>query len=204
MSSLMYPKVFSDYMARQAKLGPLLQLLPTRVYWYAMVSGDAFSFDLNKAQLAELLTAVPAAFAGAEDSAAFTARLELVRVSALQRHFRTVVFKVQVQQQGGNGAAHEETHQVQVKDMGGVFVFEGPMADPAKSKEQVGSPMAGVVEKVEVKAGQTVKAGDLLVVVSAMKMEVKVTAPCDSVVASVAVPSVGKYTVVYKIIAVYR
>lgn len=51
--------------------------------------------------------------------------------------------------------------------------------------------MAGVVEKVDVKAGQAVKAGDLLCVVSAMKMEVKVTAPCDGVVASVAVPNVG-------------
>ena len=52
--------------------------------------------------------------------------------------------------------------------------------------------MAGIVEKVEVKAGQKVSAGDLLCVVSAMKMEVKVTAPCDGEVASVAVPSVGK------------
>lgn len=52
--------------------------------------------------------------------------------------------------------------------------------------------MAGIVEKVEVKAGQIVAAGDLLAVVSAMKMEVKVTAPCDGVVASVAVPNVGE------------
>lgn len=137
MSSLMYPKVFSDYMARQTKLGPLLQLLPTRVYWYALVAGDAFSFDLAGAQLAELLTSVPEAFSAAGDAAAFTARLELVRVSALHHHFRTVVFKVQVQQQGGQGAVHEETHQVLVKDMGGVFVFEGAMADPSKPTQQV-------------------------------------------------------------------
>jgi pyruvate/2-oxoglutarate dehydrogenase complex dihydrolipoamide acyltransferase (E2) component len=37
---------------------------------------------------------------------------------------------------------------------------------------QVGSPMGGIVEKVEAKAGQAVKAGDLLCVISAMKMEV--------------------------------
>ena len=37
---------------------------------------------------------------------------------------------------------------------------------------QCGSPMAGIVEKVAVKVGQAVAAGDLLCVVSAMKMEV--------------------------------
>lgn len=132
----MYPKVFSDYMTRQAKLGPLLPLLPTRVYWYAMVAGDAFTFDLPKSELQELLTTVPAAFSGAADNAMFTARLELVRVSALQRHLRTVVIKVEVQEHTA-GAVHEEVHQVQVKDMGGVFVFEGPMADPAKPTQQV-------------------------------------------------------------------
>jgi hypothetical protein len=35
--------------------------------------------------------------------------------------------------------------------------------------------MGGVVEKVEAKAGQAVKAGDLLCVISAMKMEVSST-----------------------------
>lgn len=51
--------------------------------------------------------------------------------------------------------------------------------------------MAGIVEKVAVKVGQSVSAGDLLAVVSAMKMEVNVSAPTDGVVASIAVPSVG-------------
>lgn len=139
MSSLMYPKVFSDYMARLAKLGPLLKHLPTRVYWYAMVAGDAFTFDLTKAELAHLLVNAPTVGTGAADSDKFTARVELMRVSAVQRNLRTVVLKVQVQQQGAQdgGAVHEETQQVQVKDTGGVFVFEGPMADPAKPMQQV-------------------------------------------------------------------
>lgn len=51
--------------------------------------------------------------------------------------------------------------------------------------------MSGIVEKVLVTAGQAVKAGDVLCTVSAMKMEVKVSAPCDSTVASVSVPSPG-------------
>lgn len=138
MSSLMYPKVFSDYMVRVAKLGPLLKLLPTRVYWYAMVAGDAFSFSLDKTQLADLLVSVPAFAASAADSDLFTARVELTRVSAVQRSHRTVVLKLQVQQQGvENAVVHEEVQQVQVKDTGGVFVFEGPMADATKPLEQV-------------------------------------------------------------------
>jgi hypothetical protein len=101
-----------------------------------MVAGDAFSFDLSKRELGDLLTSVPASFAGAAEDARFTARLELQRVSALQRFMRTVAIKVEVQQQGGE-AFHCETHQVQVKDMGGVFVFEGPMADATKPLQQV-------------------------------------------------------------------
>ena len=58
--------------------------------------------------------------------------------------------------------------------------------------QQLASPMAGIVEKVAVKVGQTVSAGDLLCVVSAMKMEVNVSAPGDGVVESIAVPAVGE------------
>ena len=62
---------------------------------------------------------------------------------------------------------------------------------------QLGSPMAGIVEKVAVKVGQAVTAGDLLCVVSAMKMEVNVSAPVDGVVASIAVPNTGKHKHAY-------
>lgn len=47
--------------------------------------------------------------------------------------------------------------------------------------------MPGAVEKVLVKAGQNVSAGDILVTISAMKMEVKVTAPQDGVVKELSV-----------------
>lgn len=67
----------------------------------------------------------------------------------------------------------DETQSVDVKDSAGVFVFEGAMADPAKSTTQMASPMPGVIEKLLVKVGDKVKAGDTLCVVSAMKMEVR-------------------------------
>jgi 3-methylcrotonyl-CoA carboxylase alpha subunit len=52
--------------------------------------------------------------------------------------------------------------------------------------ERVTSPMPGQVISVAVQPGDTVRAGDLLVVVEAMKMEHNVTAPRDGVVATVA------------------
>ncbi|MCR6632793.1 MAG: urea carboxylase [Magnetospirillum sp.] len=47
----------------------------------------------------------------------------------------------------------------------------------------VDSPVPGSVWKIAVEAGRAVKAGDTLVVVESMKMEIPVTAPCDGVVA---------------------
>ncbi|MAT70547.1 MAG: acetyl-CoA carboxylase biotin carboxyl carrier protein subunit [Planctomycetaceae bacterium] len=49
------------------------------------------------------------------------------------------------------------------------------------------SPMAGTVKTVEVKEGDEVAAGDVLIVLEAMKMENKISAPKAGVVKSVAV-----------------
>ena len=47
------------------------------------------------------------------------------------------------------------------------------------------SPFPGTILKVNVSAGQTVKSGDILMVIEAMKMENEIRAPKDGVVASV-------------------
>ena len=64
-----------------------------------------------------------------------------------------------------------------------------PAAAPAAvaaGETPVNSPMPGNVFKVECKAGQAVNAGDVLVVLEAMKMEIEVAAPCAGTVKSVA------------------
>ena len=53
--------------------------------------------------------------------------------------------------------------------------------------ETVSSPMPGTVLKVNVQVGQTVKEGDVLVVLEAMKMENEIMAPCSGVVTAVPV-----------------
>ena len=61
-----------------------------------------------------------------------------------------------------------------------------PAAAPAAvAGEQVLSPMPGTIVKVNVKAGQSVKSGEVLAVLEAMKMENEIMAPHDATVAQV-------------------
>ena len=62
---------------------------------------------------------------------------------------------------------------IDVRDVDESTVFSGPMAD-AGDDSQLASPMPGVVEKIAVAAGQAVGEGDVLMTISAMKMEVQV------------------------------
>ena len=60
-----------------------------------------------------------------------------------------------------------------------------PAAPVSASGEQITAPMPGTVMSVKVSAGQSVKKGDVLVVLEAMKMENEIFAPCDGTVAAV-------------------
>ena len=64
-----------------------------------------------------------------------------------------------------------------------------PKAAPAPAgnagTNAVKAPMPGTVVKINVKAGDAVKKGDVLCVLEAMKMENDIMAPTDGVVASV-------------------
>ena len=59
-----------------------------------------------------------------------------------------------------------------------------PAAAPAVSAEgtTIPSPMPGTILSVSVSVGQTIKSGDVLMVLEAMKMENDIVAPCDGTV----------------------
>ena len=73
---------------------------------------------------------------------------------------------------------------------------EAPKAAPVKSKEAVAAgagehsidaPMPGKIVKVVVEEGQSVKAGEVLLVLEAMKMETEIKAPSAGTVSGVLV-----------------
>ena len=79
----------------------------------------------------------------------------------------------------------------------GQFNFEAPEADATQSEQSwpadalvVDSPVSGSVWQLEVTQGQTVAAGQLLVVLESMKMEIPIVAPKAGVVLEV-LPSNG-------------
>lgn len=96
-----------------------------------------------------------------------------------------------------NGTAYD----VQVEELGGSSAVAAsapataapapaPAAKPAAPAGAAGSvvvkaPMPGTVVKIEVSAGQAVKAGQDLVFIEAMKMETPVKAPQDGTVATI-------------------
>ncbi len=62
-----------------------------------------------------------------------------------------------------------------------------PKAAPqgAAGANKVTAPMPGTILNVKVSAGQSVKKGDVICVLEAMKMENDIPAPCDGVIASI-------------------
>lgn len=175
MSYLMYPKVFSDYIKSiNSKGGVLLRYLPTPVYQHGMIPGQSFTMYVPSSAATEgdvpLLRAVNLSDQAKEGFVQVILRLE--RVGPLKNGTRELIFKV-------NGA----TQRAVVKDSTGGFTFDGPMAD-SKDPSQLASPMPGQIEKMMVSVGTNVSVGDTVCTVSAMKMEVKVTAPFNGKITS--------------------
>ncbi|WP_129008749.1 biotin/lipoyl-containing protein, partial [Arcobacter sp. CECT 8983] len=62
---------------------------------------------------------------------------------------------------------------------------ETPAATPTNGGAEVGATVAGNVWKMNVKVGDTVKQGEIIAILEAMKMEIDVEAPCDGTVSAV-------------------
>ena len=79
--------------------------------------------------------------------------------------------------------------------LGAIFMTGGgfspsPVAPPsgaAPNANAVQAPLSGTVARVLVEEGQSIEAGDVVVVLEAMKMETEITAPQSGTVAAVLV-----------------
>ncbi|GAA1390373.1 biotin/lipoyl-containing protein [Luteococcus peritonei] len=75
--------------------------------------------------------------------------------------------------------------------IGGVNTGNNPIPTrasmPAASSNAVVAPLAGSVARIQVKEGDAITAGQVLVVLEAMKMETEITAPGDGTVGTILV-----------------
>ena len=83
------------------------------------------------------------------------------------------------------------TYEVQLEEVSASEIKSTPVqntapAAPVEGRE-VKAPIAGTILTVNVSTGASVKAGDVIMVLEAMKMENELCAPCDGKITSVAV-----------------
>jgi pyruvate carboxylase len=90
------------------------------------------------------------------------------------------IANIQFEVNGQPRSVHVKDKRAGVKDTQRLKALKGVTGS-------IGAAMPGVVLETKVKKGDTVKKGDPLVLMSAMKMETLITSPCDGVVKQVAV-----------------
>lgn len=92
------------------------------------------------------------------------------------------VYEVSVEENGaGANVATPQTSTVKAAPKAAAK----PASTGAAGAIKINAPMPGKILKINVKAGDSVKKGDVLMVLEAMKMENEIQAPNDGVVASV-------------------
>ena len=97
-----------------------------------------------------------------------------------------------------NGVAYDvevEVEEEKPSTLGAIFMTGGNFSAPhpktpapgASGDDGVTAPLAGTVARVQVEEWQKIEAGDVVVVLEAMKMETEITAPQAGTVAAVLV-----------------
>ncbi|TPX30589.1 pyruvate carboxylase [Synchytrium microbalum] len=159
ISAALYPQVFKEFRTFLSTFGHLTNL-PTYHLLTPLVIGEEFSFELEtgKTLIVKLLAIGPVNDATGKRDIYFSVNGE-ARMVAVSDH-------------KANSAAS--------------LTPSRPKAD-TKDKMQLGAPMAGVVVDVRVKVGSAVNAGDIVVVLSAMKLETSVASATAGVVSEVLV-----------------
>jgi 3-methylcrotonyl-CoA carboxylase alpha subunit len=125
------------------------------------------------------LAAAPQGFSGQQES---VTRLELAGVTVTERG---VTAELGGQRLSARWLRRGAQLHVWLGDAHHEFQLEDPRTREFTATASSGgltTPLPGVVSAVTVREGQPVAAGDVLMVIEAMKMEHSITAPCDGVV----------------------
>ena len=87
---------------------------------------------------------------------------------------------------GGNATVNGKSYSFDIKE--GAADSAAPAAAAASGGgAQINAPLPGLVSKIVVETGQKVSAGDVLIILEAMKMEIEVKAPSAGTVSKIAV-----------------
>ena len=154
----MYPQVTLDFLQFRHQYGDLLWL-PTLQYLRPLEVGQEVSLSLGFGE--ETCT-----------------RIKLHSIGGMVNGDREVFWEVDGKPQRLQVPSHEEL------TAGDAEGRPKSTAEPGS----IGSPMAGLVVEHLAEVGDVVKAGDSVVVISAMKMEMVLSTPVDGVVSSFAAP----------------
>jgi pyruvate carboxylase len=157
---LMYPKVYTEYMARHAIYGPV-RTLPTPTFFYGMEAGEEIAAEIDPGKTLE------------------------IRLQAISETNEDGEAKVFFELNG-------QPRVIRVPDrLVKATTQQRPKAEIG-NPNHVGAPMPGVVASVGAVVGASVKAGDLLLTIEAMKMETGLHAERDAVVKAVHVQPGGQ------------
>ena len=155
LSHALYPEVFKQWMVFEEVYGPM-DPIPTHVFLRPMEVNDEVSFAVEKGRRVYLKLA---AIGDMDNSGSRQITFE----ANGERWFIRTTDETPALVAGPAGSARREK------------------ADPF-DKGHISSPMPGVIVDVRTKESDKVKEGDVLFVLSAMKMETAIQAPKDGVV----------------------
>ncbi len=155
ISAVIYPKVYEDYIKFLQEYGDFITMR-SDVFFYGLKNGEMFDYTTKEGS---------------------HKLIKLLNISETDEDgFITLSFEV-------DGFRREITLEDSntLKASARKRVVHADEADDL----QVGSPIPGTVIKVNVKVGDSVKKGDTLAIIEAMKMETEVLAKTDGIVSAV-------------------
>ncbi|CAL8463302.1 g2836 [Coccomyxa elongata] len=164
LSAALYPKVFDEYKRWEANYSGFTAMLPTKAFLAPMDEDEEIEVELAKGN---------------------TVVIKYKALSELQPNGKREVFF----ESNGVPRVVEVTDTTAADSAAaGIGVAKAAREKASPTEDgSVGAPMAGEVIDVKIKPGATVKAGQPLVVLSAMKMETSVSSPVAGTVRHVAV-----------------